>query len=302
MSTSETDIAPAVSAPANPAAQPPRRIVIQYPTPSVDGGRYPVKRCVGDRVAVSADVYRDGHDLLRAVVRRTGPDGRVQESELQRIDAHLGGVRWAGEFTVDQTGRWEYTIEAWTDVFGTWRDELARKVAAGQADLSGELSESTVLLAQAAEHARSRETKQLIEHARQQLADPDVPESAKHDIALGEELAQAIERDPERHGRVSLDEPLIVEVDRLRARFGSWYEMFPRSWGGLPGVQAQLPKLAELGFDVIYLPPIHPIGLTNRKGRDNALTAGPDRSRLAVGDRRCVGRPRRRPRRARHHR
>jgi Domain of unknown function (DUF3416). len=148
-------------------------------------------------------------------------------------------------------------------------------VAAGQTDLSGELSEGTVLLAQAAEHTRSRETKQLIEHARQQLADPDVPESAKHDIALGEELVQAIERDPERHGRVSLDKPLVVEVDRLRARFGSWYEMFPRSWGGLQGVQEQLPKLAELGFDVIYLPPVHPIGLTNRKGRDNALTAGP---------------------------
>ena len=103
-----------------------------------------------------------------------------------------------------------------------------------------------------------------------------MPESAKHDIALGEELAQAIERDPERHGRVTLDAPLTIEVDRLRARFGSWYELFPRSWGGLAGVQAQLPRLAELGFDVIYLPPIHPIGLTNRKGRDNALTAGPD--------------------------
>jgi starch synthase (maltosyl-transferring) len=286
VSTSETDIAPVLRTRADPAAQPPRRIVIQYPTPSVDGGRYPVKRCAGDRVEVSADVFRDGHDLLRAVVRWTGPDGRVQESELHRIDAHLGGVRWAGGFTVDETGRWEYTIEAWTDVFGTWRDELARKVAAKQADLSGELSEGTVLLAQAAEHTRSRQTRQLIEHAHQQLVDPDVPESAKHDIALGEELAQAVERDPERHGRVSLDEPLIVEVDRLRARFGSWYEIFPRSWGGLAGVQAQLPKFAELGFDVIYLPPVHPIGLTNRKGRDNALTAGPadPGSPWAIGD------------------
>ncbi len=284
--TSDTDIAPALKAPSELSTQPPRRIVIQCPAPAVDDGRYPVKRCVGDRVAVSADVFRDGHDLIRAVVRCTGPGGASQESELHRVDAQLDGVRWAGHFTVDQPGRWRYTIEAWTDVFGTWRDELARKVASGQADLSGELSEGAVLLQQAAQHTRSRETKQLIEHARQQLADPDVPGTAKHDIALGEELAQAIERDPERHGRVCLDEPLILEVDRLRARFGAWYEMFPRSWGGLAGVQAQLPRLAELGFDVIYLPPIHPIGLTNRKGRDNALAAGPTDpgSPWAIGD------------------
>jgi starch synthase (maltosyl-transferring) len=286
VSTSETDLAPAPKTSPDPAAQPAPRIVIQHPTPAVDGGRYPAKRCVGDRVEVSADVFRDGHDLIRAVVLCTGPDGRTEESELRHIDQHLDGVRWAGEFTVDQPGRWQYTIEAWTDVFGTWRDELARKVASGQDDVSGELSEGVVLLSHTDEQTRSHETRQLIEHARQQLADPDVPESAKHDIALGEELAQAIEREPERHGSVSLDAPLIVEVDRLRARFGSWYEMFPRSWGGLQGVQIQLPKLAELGFDVVYLPPIHPIGLTNRKGRDNALIAGPadPGSPWAIGD------------------
>ncbi|MGI8713414.1 MAG: alpha-1,4-glucan--maltose-1-phosphate maltosyltransferase [Solirubrobacteraceae bacterium] len=288
-STSETDIARAERtgpvAP-GPGTHPPRRIVIQYPTPAVDGGRYPVKRCVGDRVEVSAAVFRDGHDLLRVVVRACDPDGRALESELHRTDAHLGGVRWAGEFTVDRPGRWSYTIEAWTDTFATWRDELARKVAAGQAELAGELSEGVVLLQAAAEHARSRDTKALIEHAWGQLSDPTVPNNAKHDIALGDELQAAIEHDPERHGRVSLAEPLTVEVDRLRARFSAWYEMFPRSWGGLQGVQAQLPRLAELGFDVVYLPPIHPIGLTNRKGRDNALTAGPTDpgSPWAIGD------------------
>ena len=105
--------------------------MIQYPTPAVDGGRYPVKRCVGDRVEVQADVFRDGHDLLRAVVRYRAPgDDGWREAEMQRIDAHLGGVRWAGEFEVDRPDRWEYTIEAWTDAFGTWRDELERKVAA----------------------------------------------------------------------------------------------------------------------------------------------------------------------------
>jgi starch synthase (maltosyl-transferring) len=160
-------------------------------------------------------------------------------------------------------------------VFGTWRDELRRKVAAGQPDLAGEISEGLVLLSAAAEQARAPATTALIEHARRQLEDPTVPDSAKHDIALGEELFMAIERDQYRHGRVCLDRPLAIDVDRVRARFGAWYEMFPRSWGGLKGVEAQLLRIAELGFDVVYLPPIHPIGLTNRKGADNALTAAP---------------------------
>ncbi|MFZ0040158.1 MAG: alpha-1,4-glucan--maltose-1-phosphate maltosyltransferase [Solirubrobacteraceae bacterium] len=293
MSTRAADIPPAPAAPAatpasgDPTAQAPRRIVIQYPAPAVDGGRFAAKRCVGDEIEVSADVFRDGHELIRAVVRYRGPgDSQWQESELARVDAHLGGVRWAGRFSVDRPGRWQYTVEAWTDVFGTWRDELARKVAAAQEDLAGELSEGVVLLQAAAEQTRSQATKSLIEHAHAELSDPEVPETAKHDIALGEELFAAIEADQHRHGRVSLDEPLILEVDRLRARFGAWYELFPRSWGGLRGVQEQLPKLAELGFDVVYLPPIHPIGLTNRKGRDNALTATPadPGSPWAIGD------------------
>jgi starch synthase (maltosyl-transferring) len=142
----ETPATPAAAAatPATgaPTEQPPRRIVIQYPTPAVDGGRYPAKRCVGDELEVSADVFRDGHELIRAVVRYRGPgDSQWQEAELARIDAHLGGVRWAGRFAVDRPGRWQYTVEAWTDLFGTWRDELTRKVAAATEALGSELSE-----------------------------------------------------------------------------------------------------------------------------------------------------------------
>jgi starch synthase (maltosyl-transferring) len=266
---------PAQPSAADPTAQAPRRIIIQYPQPTVDDGRYPCKRCAGDRVAVSADVFRDGHELIRAVVRYRGPgESQWREQELEPIDAHLDGVRWTGEFVVDRPGRWQYTIEAWTDRFGTWRDELARKVAAGQQDVTSELSEGLVLLRSAAEQTRSQDVKALIEHACRELEDPVAPDSAKHDVALGDELFAAVERAEPRHDRVTLAaQP--VDVDRLRARFGSWYEMVPRSWGGLAGVQRQLSRLAELGFDVVYLPPIHPIGLTNRKGRDNALTAGP---------------------------
>jgi starch synthase (maltosyl-transferring) len=282
-----TDPAPVPAADGEAPRRPPRRIVIQYATPSVDGGRYPAKRCVGDRVDVSVDVFRDGHELIRAAVRYCAPDEeRWHEVGLRRIDAHLGGVRWAAQFAVDRPGRWQYTIEAWTDVFGTWRDELQRKVNAGQHALAGELSEGLPHLQAAAERATSDEARRLIEYACQQIADPAVPESAKYDVALGEELAEAVEHEQERHDAVCLDHPLTIEVERVRARFGAWYEMFPRSWGGLRGVQAQLPRLAELGFDVIYLPPIHPIGLTNRKGRDNALIAAPGDpgSPWAIGD------------------
>jgi starch synthase (maltosyl-transferring) len=270
-----------------PARRAPARIVIQYPSPAVDGGRYPVKRCVGDAVDVSVDVFRDGHEQIRTVARYRGPgDGQWREVALRRIDAHLGGVRWAARFEIDRPGRWQYTVQAWTDTFATWRDELRRKVGAGQPDLAGELSEGLVLLRAVAASSRSEATRGLVEHALGQLADPAVPETAKYDVALGEELALAIQQEPDRPDAVSLDQPLTLEVDRVAARFGAWYEMFPRSWGGLQGVAAQLPRLAELGFDVIYLPPIHPIGLTNRKGRDNALTAAPGDpgSPWAIGD------------------
>src|SRR5436190_4008534 len=267
--------------------EPPKRIEIQYPAPSVDGGRYAAKRCIGDTVTVSADIFRDGHDKLRAVVRFRAPDGkRWKEAEMLPIDADIDGVRWAGEFPVDAMGRWEYTIEAWTDAFGTWRDELARKVQAGQHDLAGEISEGVVLLEDAAGRSKAKADKGLIEHALKTLRDAKVPEDAKHATVLGEDLHGAVERCAERHGATTLPEPLPVEVDRLRARFGAWYELFPRSWGGLKGVQKQLPKLKELGFDVVYLPPIHPIGKTNRKGRNNSLTARPKDpgSPWAIGD------------------
>ncbi|MGH2843973.1 MAG: maltotransferase domain-containing protein [Solirubrobacteraceae bacterium] len=253
--------------------KPPDRIVIQYPQPTVDGGRYAVKRCVGEIVQVSADIFRDGHDLLRAVVRarrRRPRTGNWRESPLQRIDAHLDGVRWAGGFEPDISGDWEYEIHAWVDRFGTWRDELRRKLAAGQHDLAGELSEGQLLLEQVLDGTstgRDAVARAAIEAALTEI--DGAPEAA-----LSDELYAIVSQHEPRVELTTLG-PLPVQVDRQRARFGSWYELFPRSWGGLHGVEAQLPRLAELGFDVVYLPPIHPIGHTNRKGRDNALMAKP---------------------------
>jgi starch synthase (maltosyl-transferring) len=285
-STTRTETEPA-RARAHTDEEPPTRIHIQLPTPAVDDGRFPAKRCVGDRVSVAADIFRDGHELLRAVVRYRGPGEQPwREAEMRRIDEHLGGVRWAGEITVDRIGRWQSTVQAWTDVFGTWRDELERKIVAGQHDLAGEMSEGVVLLRAAAQSTDEGGDRALIGHALMTLEDEAVPETAKHDVALGPELFAAVERGQERHGEVTLEHPLTIDVDRVRARFSSWYELFPRSWGGLRGVERHLPRFAELGFDVVYLPPIHPIGHTNRKGRNNTLLAGPTDpgSPWAIGD------------------
>ena len=290
--TREIDARTASVTPASPRRgrpsgdpQPPR-IVIQYPQPAVDRGAYPVKRVVGDRVEVSVDVFRDGHDLLRSVVKYRPPGSRRwRESELERIDAQLGGVRWSGSFEVDRVGRWLYAFEAWTDRFGTWRDELARKVAAGQHEFEGELSEGVALLQRAIDRAQTKRELDLLERTLAALEDERLDEADKLEQVLADEVHAAVEREQARDDAV-IDQQLALDVDRVRARFSSWYELFPRSWGGLRGVQAQLPKLAELGFDVVYLPPIHPIGLTNRKGRDNTLVAAPGDpgSPYAIGD------------------
>jgi starch synthase (maltosyl-transferring) len=258
--------------PAPKKAQPPERIRIGLPAPTVDGGRYPPKRCVGDTVEISADIFRDGHEILRAVVRYKAPGARRWlETPLHPVDAHVNGVRWAGELTVETPGRWEWTIEAWSDVFATWRDELQRKLGAGQDDLAGEISEGVLLIEDAAGRARSEDDRATLDRAVSALKAGGAPE-----LALAPDLLEAVERNAERHLASRLGVTQRLEVDRVRARFSSWYELVPRSWGGLKGVEAQVPAIADLGFDVLYLLPIHPIGRKNRKGRNNALVAGPD--------------------------
>jgi starch synthase (maltosyl-transferring) len=277
---------PPATMPAPMTAKPPPRIHIGQPAPMIDCGRYPSKRTIGDAVQVRADIFGDGHDILRAVVRSCAPGSEDwQENEMRRIDAHVDGDRWAGEFDVTELGRWTWTIEAWVDAFASWRQELTRKVDAVQADLSGELSEGVVLLEQAAKRAKGANRKR-IEQALKRLRDKNAPDEARPEAALDPELLEAVERYPDRSASSVMEQPLHVDVDPVRARFGAWYELFPRSWGGLKGVQRQIPELAELGFDVLYLPPVHPIGVTNRKGVNNALVAQPGDpgSPWAIGD------------------
>jgi len=234
---------------------------------------------VGDTVHVSADIFRDGHEVLRAVVRWRAPGETTwRESPLTAVDAHHDGVRWEGAFTVEAPGRTQWTIQAWVDLFEGWRDELARKVEFGQPDLSGELSEGAVLLRAAAERADGEPSRALAAAADAIATDPRA--------ALAPELLALVEDAQERTEATELDTPLEIDVDRTLARFGAWYELFPRSFGGFRGVKEQLPRLAELGFDVLYMPPIHPIGHTNRKGRNNTLTPEPGDpgSPYAIGD------------------
>ena len=213
----------------------PARIQIQEVSPQVDCGRYPIKRTAGDRVEVTARIFRDGHETLGAAVRHKGPDAtRWSESPLEP----LGNDVWAGSFEVGRPGVWSFRIEAWVDRVASFQEELRRKVAAGQADLGSELSEGAVLL----------DAEELT--VEQALAAPAGTRSEKAWSAT-----------------------YSVDVDRVLGRFGSWYELFPRSWGGFAGVRELLPRFADLGFDVLYLPPIHPIGQTNRKGRNNSETA-----------------------------
>jgi starch synthase (maltosyl-transferring) len=217
-----------------PKTSPPR-IQIQEVSPQVDCGRYPVKRTVGDKVEITARIFRDGHETLGAAVRHKNPDAtRWSETPLEP----LGNDLWGGSFEVDRPGLWSFRIEAWVDRVASFQEELRRKVAAGQADLAGELSEGAVLLGE---------------------------EELTVEQALGAPAGKGSEK--------AWSATYSVDVDRVLGRFGSWYELFPRSWGGFAGVRELLPRFAELGFDVLYLPPIHPIGHTNRKGRNNSETA-----------------------------
>src|SRR5436190_4068662 len=180
--------------PAPKRSERPRRIRIAKPAPVLDNGRYAVKRTVGDSVAVSADIFRDGHEKLRAVVKYKAPGGqRWLEAPLRPVDAHINGVRWAGEFEVTTTGTWQFTIEAWTDRWATWHDELRRKVEADlDEDLSGELSEGVVLLQQALEKCKGP-ARESIEDALAVLSDPDADMHRRFGVALGPELFSAME-------------------------------------------------------------------------------------------------------------
>jgi len=254
-----------------------RSVWIGSVRPELDGGRFPVKREVGDLFEVTADILREGHEALAAVLQyRTVKDPGWHEV---RMDP-LGNDRWVGRFPLTENTRYLYTIEAYPDPYRTWVEDVKKRLAAGM-DVTSELLEGAELLRRTLPRAAGADRKRL--EAR--LADFERADTAaaRVRILLDEETLELVETYPDRSGATPYDRELEVVADRVLARFAAWYEMFPRSQGTLPGRHGtlrdcidRLPDIAGMGFDVIYLPPIHPIGVSFRKGKNNSLTAGPD--------------------------
>jgi starch synthase (maltosyl-transferring) len=246
------------------------RVVIEGVQPEIDGGRFAVKRSSGESVAVEADIFADGHDALAAVLLFRKPKNtRWTEIPMEP----LVNDRWRAAFKTTELGNYRYTIEAWVDQFETWRRGLAKKIAAGQ-DVSLELLAGGDLVESAAARATPKDRQSLAAIAAELRAQGQ--DAAQ--VALNEELAALMKQYPERRWP-SRTKELRVHVEREKARFSAWYEMFPRSCADQPGAhgtlrdcERRLPYVAAMGFDVLYLPPIHPIGTSFRKGKNNELT------------------------------
>jgi len=241
-----------------------------------DLGRYPVKRIRGEELAIEAEIVADGHDVIRAVLTyRHELDERWHEVALEPD----GNDVWRARFTAPLLGRYRYTAIGWVDGFATWRHGLERKVAAG-VDVSTELIEGAALVAEAAARAAPDERPGLTAAA-DALRGP-TPIADRIARAVSPALAEAMARVPDRSRATRFDRELELVVERPIAGFAAWYEMFPRSTGApgrhgtLRDAERRLDYVAELGFDVLYLPPIHPIGRAFRKGPDNTPTAGPN--------------------------
>jgi starch synthase (maltosyl-transferring) len=248
------------------------RVVIARASPEVDGGRFAAKCTVGERFEVRADVFVDGHDALAVDLLWRSEGDAAWTTEPMRP---LGNDRWLAAFTPEALGRYEYSITAWIDEFETWRRDTTKKRAAG-VDTEIDRTIGAMLIETAAQRA-DRHERALIEAAATEL------QAGKLESTLSSGPLQAAMRAwGTRPGEVTYPRQLPVEVERPLARFSAWYELFPRSCsenadrhGTLEDCRERLRYIAELGFDIVYLPPIHPIGVTNRKGPNNTLTVGP---------------------------
>ncbi|MDP2106544.1 MAG: alpha-1,4-glucan--maltose-1-phosphate maltosyltransferase [Desulfobulbaceae bacterium] len=254
-----------------------RRVWIENVRPSVDDGRYPIKRTPGEAVTVTADVFADGHDHLIVILRYRSS----AKSEWQEIPMHcIGNDRWRASFLITSLEPYVYSVIGMADHFATWREEIRKKVAASQ-DVASELLEGAVMVEQAVGRASLVDRSQLVDHA-SFLADLNRSAEVRIEAGLAPDLNALMLRYPDR--AKSTEHPAFtVDVDPVHARFSAWYELFPRSATSVPGrsgtfreAEALLPYVANMGFDILYLPPIHPIGRTYRKGPNNTLTAGPD--------------------------
>jgi starch synthase (maltosyl-transferring) len=253
------------------------RVIIEHVKPQLDCGRFPVKRVLGDEVKVEADVFADGHDQVCAFLAYR----HEAEADWHSVRmTPLGNDHWSASFQVHQLGHYFYTIRGSIDRFTTWRNDMRKRMEAGQ-DVSVELSIGARLLEHTALHAHGTDVIRISRHA-ETLRQPHNPNSVAS-LALDEELAEIVGRYPDPELESSYEPELRVFVDPVKAQFSSWYEFFPRSQAPSPGAHGtfldciqQLPRIARLGFDVLYLPPIHPIGQSFRKGKNNVIQATPE--------------------------
>jgi starch synthase (maltosyl-transferring) len=254
-----------------------RRIAIEAVRPEIDCGRFPIKRVVGETVVVEADVFADGHDQIAC---------RVSYWQENSNDVHfaamesLGNDRWRAEFPVLQLGRCRYTIEGWVDHFQTWRTDLIKRIETGQ-DVSVDMLIGAALIEDAATRSGAADSQLLRAWARK-LREAKAKEPQQV-AASDPELHSLMQRYPDRNLIARYAKELVVVVDPEKARFSTWYEVFPRSCAPEPGrhgtlrdCEVTLPYIASMGFDVVYLPPVHPIGHTFRKGKNNSAPAQKD--------------------------
>ena len=253
-----------------------RRVIIEGVSPEIDDGLYPAKRVTGETAVVGADIFTDGADAIHAELCFRPKSSRAWKRVPMKF---LVNDRWEAEFTPGAPGVWEFTIEAWVDHFQTWRKGLIKKIEAGQ-DVSLELQMGATMIENAAGRASKKDAARLRELASVMTSgEAAVAESA----AQCDELQGLMQQYPGKEFATKYCRVLEIRVDQKKAGFSTWYEFFPRSWAEEPGKHGTfkefkrlLPLIARMGFDVVYLPPIHPIGSTKRKGRNNALVAGPD--------------------------
>ena len=253
------------------------RVVIEAVKPEIDGGRFPIKRIIGDTVVVEADIFADGHDFLSAtLLYRKESDPNWIEVPME----FLVNDRWRGSFIVTKLGRYRYTLIAWVDRFKSWRQNLAKKLEAKQ-DVSVDLLEGAKLIGEASQYAAKRDV-HIMQGWVETLSSKRKSRSTKARLTLSEKVAALMAKYSDRRLAITYPQELVLVVDRKEARFSTWYEMFPRSCatetgqhGTFRDCETRLPYISEMGFDVLYFPPIHPIGRTSRTGKNNVPKAKP---------------------------
>jgi starch synthase (maltosyl-transferring) len=263
-----------------------QRVVIEHVNPEINDGQFPAKRVVGEEVRVSADIYGDGHEKVRAKLLYRFVGKRKWEVVSMK---HLGNDRWEASFIAEKMGRYEFTLEGWIDHYLTYQHDLQKKYEAGQ-EIEVELKIGAQLMRDAAKRTKAKEGGKLTKWA-ETLEEPKSIGDA-YKLAVNGQSGELMEKYGSRVNMATYEKVLTVEVERPKALFSTWYELFPRSTaqeegrhGTFKDVEKVLPRIAEMGFDVLYLPPIHPIGESNRKGKNNSVTAeaGEPGSPWAIG-------------------